>query len=242
MAPLPDGACGSQVRDGDDVIPIRHAADARWRDNQNSTMKTARFLSVLTVLLAACGGDGATAPLLPTTSVADDFERATLGPNWVVSYGQPAIFGGSDLGTNTLDRGILGWRGAFGSDQFSETVVSGGWDRNDFFQVAVRMDSLTSVRYGFLFRSDSLLYQLKYDGLPPSQVLVIDAVVGPPAQPGDTFRIEVQGTRLRGLVNGVVIAEGTHAALTSGIPGIAIAAFGTAPAVFFESWRGGTLP
>ena len=72
--------------------------------------------------------------------------------------------------------------------------------------------------------------------------LVIDAVVGPPAQPGDIIRIEVRGTRLRGLINGVVIAEGTHAALTSGIPGIAMAAFGTAPAIFLESWRGGTLP
>ena len=196
---------------------------------------------MLTVILAACGGDGATAPPSPISAVADDFERATLGPNWVVSFGEPAIFGGSDLGTTTLTRGILGWRGAFGSDQFSEAVVSDGWDRNDFFQVAVRMDSLSAVRYGFLFRSDSLLYQLKYDGLPPSQVLVIDAMVGPPAQPGDTFRIEVQGTRLRGLVNGVVLLEGTHSALASGIPGIAMAAFGTAPATFLESWRGGTL-
>lgn len=206
-------------------------------------MSTARSLSLLTVFLAACGGgSGVTATAPPPVSIAtDDFQRTTVGPNWWVNKGEAAIIGGSAFGVATTIQVIAGYQASFASDQFSEAVVVAGFNRLDRLQVCVRMNSSTNERYALLFRPDSALYQLKFDGAEPGVVLASVAATGP--GPGDILRIEARGTSLRGLVNGVVVLEATNGALTSGSPGVSMRAIsGVAPAAFWESWRGGALP
>src|SRR3989338_6507598 len=92
------------------------------------------------------------------TTVFDDFERAALGPNWVITTGGNtvvAIINNSDLGMSNGPATTLGgagseWTGSvLGVDQFSEAGISSDKPDSMLTQVYVRHSTNDNARYGF---------------------------------------------------------------------------------------------
>lgn len=201
-------------------------------------------------------------PPNPVTA-SDDFERAALGSNWTVVFppffdSQVRILDDSDLGMDTGAQGffLVNWRGnRFGPDQFCEATIpidaTSGW----VYMVYVRWRKSDSARYGFSYNNDPSQstfgnWIFKYDGVPSSETRIIasaPATVVP--GPGDTLRIEVEGYKLRGYLNGNLVLSATDTAknrIADGEVGLA-ARWATGnqptsiPSKVWESWQGGDL-
>jgi len=202
------------------------------------------------------------APFAQTAS--DDFERATLGSNWFISFptsgAQVQILGNSDLGMTAGPQGffLANWVGTtFAADQYCEAVIPLDVAPNWAHQVYVRRRSSDAARYGFGFDNDSTQVQyykkwyFKYDGVAGPQTRYFGVVdSGPQApQPGDTLRVEIVGFTLRGYWNGRLMTSATDTVagrIINGVPGLAARVANgnqaiTQNAKVWESWRGGTL-
>lgn len=174
---------------------------------------------------------------------ADDFERpdGSPGPNWAYQGGSssaPYLRSGH-LGSNYTSLVITWWAAdPFANDQFSEGIVSEGFNPATTAALQVIVRHTGSLRYGFHFASGN--YYLKYDGGNPAVVLA--SVPGVQFAPGDVVRLEAQGNQLRGLVNGVVVIAATHDILTGGQPGLVVNPIYATALRAWASWRGGSLP
>ena len=197
-------------------------------------------------------------------TASDDFERATLGSNWMISFPtsgtQVQILGNSDLGMAAGPQGffLANWVGTpFAADQFCEAVIPQDVAPNWAHQVYVRRRSSDAARYGFGFENDpnqTLYYNkwyFKYDGVAEPQTRMFGLVdLGPQApKPGDTLRVEIRGYKLYGYWNGRLMTSATDSAsnrIANGVPGLAARVANgnqsiTQNAKAWESWRGGAL-
>jgi len=210
-------------------------------------------LTILVLLTIAQAG--APAPASGTV-VSDDFERHTLGSNWIVlgGSGSIGIVGQSDLGlvAGPARGGATEWgAGGFLADQFSEAMISP--DRNDSMltQVFVRHRVSDNARYGFHWNNGlGGRWEIKYDGVPTAQTRILASIVAPEPAAGDRIRIEARGSRISGYHNGALIlsAEDTSpdAITATGRLGVVFRFTTTFPATYpsavFEEWTGGDLP
>lgn len=200
--------------------------------------------AVLIALLAVGASAACEREASRSDPAADDFERQALGANWVVHNGHVGIVDGRALGVlskrgEMLGLGIVTWNARFSADQFSEAVIAPGIDAEALYQVFVRRRVSDRQRYGFHWYRE---WQLKRDGGYGAPVLTTAPSARP--APGDTIRIEVVGSVIRGLHNGVEVIRATDSVLTEpGQPGVALNVAGVTsfPTPFYESWRGGSL-
>ena len=200
------------------------------------------------------------APYTLSAQIAfDDFERTTgLGHNWTVYAGGSSvgIVNGSDIGLVNGPSliGISGWTASiFSADQYSEAQISSNSIDSVLKQVFVRRRSSDLARYAFHWNNAlGGRYELKYDGVPTSQVRILVFAAAPPPTPGDTLRIEIQGMTMKGYLNGDLLLTTTDTAFTSsnpitttGPPGVTYRFTVGFPAVYptsvFEWWRGSSL-
>lgn len=170
----------------------------------------------------------------------DDFERSALGDDWLVQGGSPGIIGGSDLGVVAGGIARLAWTGSvFEADQFCEAVVASGFNGTNSVQLTVRMTVGVNGGYSLRYAQGGGGLQLRRDA---GAGVELGSVGGVNLVTGDTIRIEVEGSTIRGIVNGVVRITASDAMLTGGTVGMTFApAAGTTPAAYFESWSGGSL-
>lgn len=177
----------------------------------------------------------------------DDFARpdGAPGPNWAWqqgALGTPIIRNGT-LGSTNTGLVIAWWTpDLFGPDQWSEITVAPNFNPAVLLQVFVRRQATTLCRYGFHYQASTGKYTLKYDGCASAPGISFVEVPGVQFQPGDVVRLEVYGTTLRGLINGVVVISGTHTALTGGQTGLVINPYAVTAQQAVEQWRGGSLP
>jgi len=182
-------------------------------------------------------------------TAADDFDRADgpLGPNWSGQAANLTIEGGEVSMIQANGNAGAVWAGdTFGPDQFSEVVIGSlnGGSILEFrgIQAFARFQSGSALRYAFHYFSDGGAYEIKFDGGSPG--IVLASLPAPPPAPGDTIRVEVRGTTIRGFLNGLLLLETTHTQLTDGSVGFVIglnqgSQFRPRRAV--TAWRGGEL-
>lgn len=206
---------------------------------------------MILAVLTLAGATSATAPGPAEDSVVDDFFREDLGRNWTVYNGQVGIIGRRGIGVVSrrgpmLGLGIVAYSAAaFRADQFSEAVISRDRDPAMLVQVFVRRRQADAQRYGFHWRplSGEGQWEIKRDGGPAAPVLT--AVPGAQPMPGDTIRIEVRGSVIRGFHNGRRIATAVDPLLTdAGQPGMVFNIYAVTrfPSPAVERWTGGSLP
>lgn len=191
--------------------------------------------------------------------VFDDFNGPTLGPKWFVYFGLPGIVNNQDLGaTAFFGMHLVTWQAdTFSDDQFSEEVLSSGWNDSMMVMVHVRQVPIpdSAPRYGFVYNNEASppRWILKYDGVAgPLTRIIGENLTAPGPQPGDTLRVEVEGSNpvvLRGYHNGNLVLTASDAAperILSGRPGITFRVIlgrtVTYPSPTVSSWRGGSLP
>jgi hypothetical protein len=204
------------------------------------------------ILTVRCSSDRTIGPgpaPTPSTGSAietDDFARSSLGPNWSVYDGFPGIVNDRDLGVlspGATNLGIVAWKGTtFSADQFSEAIVSSDVVPEARLQVFVRRRVSDKQRYAFFWNPLTGQWQLKRDGGLGAPVLAV--ADGDRVAPGDRLRIEVQGTKLRGYRNGVLIITAEDSVLDgAGQPGLTMGIndIPRYPSPFFASWSGGSL-
>ena len=186
-------------------------------------------------------------------SSADDFDRASLGPNWRIHVGDPGIIGSSDLGLRSGKFGLLSWAHTWGvgPNQFSEAEISEGSDEGMAKGVYVRRRASDGARYQLHYDTNGTPaeprphWQIKYDGVSSPKTRVLAIALSPSAPvAGDVLRIEVQGETLRGYKNGQLVLTATDSAISSGTFGVAFTTSGLViplPSRVFERWAGGAL-
>ena len=201
-------------------------------------------------------------PFAQNTST-DNFERATLGNNWFISFpptgNQVQIIGNSDLGMVAGPQGffLANWIGrTFTADQYCEAIISPDAPTDWAFQVYVRRRSSDAARYGFHFDNDPNQPEyfnkwcFKYDGVPGPETRVFAMANGNQApKPGDTLRVEIRGYTLYGYHNGRLVLTATDTAsnrIANGVPGMAARLAIGNQAInqsvkVWESWTGGDL-
>jgi hypothetical protein len=243
-------------------------------------------LTLVALLLAACGsdaggGDGndvdaAIEPMIDASTTADaantvalcaeadasdDFERTTLGSNWIEWVNAECAVNGSDLAQQNPSNWCYAvYSTTFVADQFSEAVISTDKPPQILTQVFVRQQPVgtpngNGARYGFHYNADpgKAWWEIKYDGVMSAETRVWMNANATAPVPGDRIRIEVRGTdpvMLRGLHNGVEILTVSDTAAqrisVTGHSGVVERNAGSAtlpPAnsPVFESWCGGAL-
>jgi len=196
------------------------------------------------------------APLRAQDPVFDDFERHVLGPSWT-TYSSPAgIVNQSDLGSATGNWCVGSWTASvFAADQFSEAELSSDIPAAMLTQVFVRRRASDLARYGFHWNGDpgNSRWEIKYDGVPSAQTVILASVDAPGPLPGDRIRIEALGTdpvMLRGFHDGVLKLVGIDSSpqriVATGPAGVVSrpkqGTSPVAPVAIFESWSGGSLP
>jgi len=212
-------------------------------------------LPLLAVLSFPAASPGV--PQAGSDPASDNFERASLGGNWPVFFGDPGIVNNSDLGALS-QQGMhgLSWAGStFSVDQFCEAVIASGRYPTMLTQVYVRRQVGMSAapRYGFHWNDDfGGRWEIKYDGVVSAETRILVSLpdaVGP--QVGDTLRIEARGNTIKGFRNGVETLSAVDTAPSAitnwGQPGMAYRLSiiqgnpPTYPTPVWESWTGGSL-
>lgn len=184
-------------------------------------------------------------------SATDDFERSTLGSDWNNFTGNAGIVNNSDLGILFGNMAGIEWNATTsGGYQFSEALLSLDKFANVLTQVFVRRRASDRARYAFHWNPEKTpaQWEIKFDGVPTesTRILASSTASGPDA--GDTIRIEVSGTTLKGYHNGVEIITATDTApnaIADGKPGVVARPRRDTtisyPAPVFESWAGGVF-
>lgn len=186
---------------------------------------------------------------------ADDFERHSLGPNWLRLAGSTAdIVNMSDLGSPQASGCVVAWIASqFAANQFNEVTTSLDKSPDMLTQVFVRQRTTDNARYGFHWNGDgsNSQWEIKFDGVPTALTRMVASLPGPGPAPGSTLRLEVHGSNpvvLRAFHDGVLLMMGTDTAANriigagrSGLVGrMRLGVPYTPPMPIFESWRGGT--
>jgi hypothetical protein len=218
------------------------------RAGARAALRSLRLLALAFLFIPAAG---AASP----DPASDDFERASLGPNWTVWFGVAncGIVGSSDVGMIASNPmcGASWTADSFAADSFSEGVISSNKDPDMMGQVFVRRRSADNARYGLHYNNESTFkWEIKYDGVPSAQTRIVANASGAAPLPGDTIRIEIMGQTIRGFHNGVEVVNGTDnaadAITTAGPAGLVyrlkLGSSASYPTPMFESWRGGSLP
>jgi hypothetical protein len=206
--------------------------------------------------MLALGFFAALSPLsLAQDPVFDDFERHLLGASWTVLVPGSGIVNQSDLGVTSGTGCAVGWTGSiFAVDQFSETQLSIDVDPVMLQQVFVRRRASDNARYGFHWNGDlgNSRWEIKYDGVPTPQTVILASANGFGPAPGDAIRIEACGTSpvmLRGFHNGQLLITAFDSSpqriTIAGVAGVVSrprqGSAITPPSPIFESWSGGSL-
>ena len=182
------------------------------------------------------------------SSASDDFNRANgaLGSNWTtwnLNFGahQPFISSNKVFGyADAPDNGGYWNANAAPADQFSQAVVAGAISINTWLGVVVRSDATGANLYNMIYFNNGGGYELRlYRKSGGSTYTQIGSTFSLPGAltAGDVIRIEVQGTTVTGLVNGVSKLSTTDSNISSGQPGIAFFAGSDA----LDNWQGGAL-
>ncbi|MFY9344518.1 MAG: hypothetical protein WAT39_18640 [Planctomycetota bacterium] len=194
-------------------------------------------------------------PRCQSDPVFDDFERHTLGPNWLRLGGSTAdIIANSDLGSPQANGCVVAWVGSvFAANQFNEVTTATNMSPDMLTQVFVRQRLTDNARYGFHWNGDGTnsRWEIKFDGVPTAQTRLIATLPGPGPAPGSTLRLEVYGSDpvvLRAFVNGQPLLAGTDPAPNritgAGRPGLVgrlrTGVAYTPPMPIFEQWRSGS--
>jgi hypothetical protein len=124
----------------------------------------------------------------------------------------------------------------FSPDQFCQAEISSDWDSQQTFQLNVRFGVFGGTGYGL--RRTPEAYELRRLG---GNGALLASLTSAAPLPGETIRIEVQGSVIRGLVGGSVILTATDAQHSAGLAGTSFATQSGVPAAFFESWAAGSL-
>jgi hypothetical protein len=181
---------------------------------------------------------------------SDHFIRANgdIGPNWVSTsllgghVGQPGsiqIVNNSATGSSAAIYNASMWaQDIFSSDQFSQAVYLGPVPPLQAQGVAARINVagsayLLQVGEGFSTGRNYAIFSLI------GGVHTKLGATGPLAAPGDTMRLEVRGSTLTMIINGVTQVVTSDLNLTFGQPGIA--SFGAVQGNFLSNWMGGTV-
>ncbi len=197
-----------------------------------------------------------------TAAVSDDFERASLGSNWSVVFGNGAIVNNSDLGSTGTGQPIVMWVGtALGANQFCEATIALDKVTDMMAQVCVRRQSSDGARYAFYYYAGGDSgepvngWRFKFDGVPSANTRTVGALnsTEPAMAGGDRIRLEVRGSgasvSLKGYRNGRLILEADDTApdrITAvGPPSMAwrlvSGSTTTYPSPVYENWSAGTL-
>jgi hypothetical protein len=235
------------------------------------------FVLVVVSCVAACGGDAEQGsadaavadaamrdgPGTPDAAVGvcDDFERASLGGNWLLwASSNCSIVDNSDLAqTEPSTWCYAAYATTFAADQFSEAVISTDKPVEILTQVFVRQQPLgtpsgNGARYGFHYNADpgEAQWEIKYDGVASAETRRWTNATAAAPMPGDTIRLEARGSdpvMLVGFHDGVEVvvaidAEPQRIAAT-GHTGVVERPSGGSPpppnSAVFESWCGGDL-
>jgi hypothetical protein len=181
---------------------------------------------------------------------SDDFNRAdgALGANWAdidptwgtVSITSNKVGGGSGEGAASRWIGA----GSFIDDQYASVVVGGIATTNDWVGAMVRVGAGTNASRSY--------YLLAFTDTAPQQTYLVKVVVGTSTTlktdtsvswaNGDRIEIEVEGTTLRGMKNGVALGGGytvTDSSISSGLPGIWCNS--NTHLITGDDWQGGNL-
>lgn len=211
--------------------------------------------SVSIPLLALAAGLVTSSRALAQDPVYDDFERHSLGPSWTLLVPGSGIVNQSDLGVVSGTGCAVGWTAStFAVDQFSETRISLDVNPVMLQQVFVRRRASDNARYGFHWNGDpgNSRWEIKYDGVPSPQTVILASLNGSGPAPGDTLRLETCGTSpvmLRGFRNGQLLLTAFDSSpqriVTAGVAGVVSRPMQgstiTPPSPIFESWSGGSL-
>lgn len=167
-----------------------------------------------------------------------------IGPNWISTSifgghtGQPASFviasNSATGGSAAIYNAAMWAQDIFSANQFSQAVWVGPIPPVQSQGVAVRID-VAGQAYVLELNGAGHYIIDKYVGGAAKQL----GTTGPLAVAGDTFRLEVRGNNLIGIVNGVTQITTTDDTLSFGQPGIV--SFGAVRGNFLNNWMGGTV-
>jgi hypothetical protein len=193
------------------------------------------------------------------TSIAtDDFNRTdgAIGSSWLYirntawQGNPPNIFSNKVFGRATGDQyQVARWAGTgtFANDQYAKATVGTLAAQTADYRcgVVARCSAdidTTADYYGYNLYSDSgtgiyttVLFKVvngTYTALNTAAVAWAN---------GDTIEIEVEGTTVRGLKNGVQTVSVTDSDLTSGKPGLLVAGDNGGTVASLDNWEGGDL-
>lgn len=176
------------------------------------------------------GADGSGAKYAPVR-VTDDFERTDADPAglpWVTAgdFGALKIESGALVGTDNSNRGAY-YSASWSADQWAECVMSVVGEGGPAVRIgAGGVNAYRADYYAGEFRLAKHV-ENSYSSLGAWTRTVVD---------GDTLRIEVEGTTIRGYHNGALVGSVTDSSLTTGNAGVVI--WHTARVA---SWAGGPL-
>lgn len=208
---------------------------------QAATFKEYTPVTVLTVQDATHGHAGAATTVAEVAfPISDNFNRADgdLYGAWGVfntTY-KLKVVSNQINGTSSVRCAMYYQDGRFTDNQFAECKVVGPGS-NMGGGVVVRMATGAMTYYGFASSGSTLKYKLfRFNGATQTD-LFIDT---PTAATGDIIRLEVEGSNLRGYVNGTLVASATDANYTTGYPGAYV--FGGTPYTFYvDDFRAGNI-
>ena len=151
-----------------------------------------------------------------TTQVTDDFDRPSLGPNWTTAFGTIILVNNaytSNQPNYPQDSAAFWNANSFTANHYSQATLNLP-DNTSYAGVLVR----GGVNSGyFCYGANQFLFlQKRVAGVQTTLASTNSYVF----QSGDVMRLDVYGTTLRCLINGVVKLTATDSDLSSGSPGI----------------------
>lgn len=167
------------------------------------------------------------------TLVTDDFNRANgaLGANWTLITNAPAAFTivsnqALTSSQNTKGHGNAytgaGWTG--GPNQWAELKIIANPSGNDGGPVARALTSAVTYYVCCINNADAVALggsqHFELFQVVAGVFTLIGSTVSVVVNANDVIRVEVQGTTIRGLLNGVQLTSGTNATLAAGNPGM----------------------
>ncbi len=161
----------------------------------------------------------------------DNFNRASLGPNWsfnvnsLVINASTTCRGGTAIAHNAGFYNVVGWP----ADQYSQVKIA---SLNDVVGAVCRAGA-AGVDTFYVFLSGGVQTQIRKHLAGIETTLI----TGAPASVGDVLRLEVKGQTLTGYVNGVKRLTVSDSSIASGSAGL----YFTGTNGLGDDWEGGSL-
>jgi pectate lyase len=154
---------------------------------------------------------------------SDSFDRAdssSLGVDWTEDYGDWAIASNNVRCDSTNDYQKARWTGAAmdSSNYYVEMPARSGAAAIGIGPAARLVGSATVSYYAYMIFGGDSAYLVYING---GSETILDTGSAITASTNYTLRIEVDGSTIRGYLNGSLDCEATNSALTAGAPGIA---------------------